>query len=34
MGHPVNASRAIDRFKKEPDSETKQLKENMIKGVV
>ena len=34
MGHPVNASRAIHRFKKEADKETKQLKEKMIKCVV
>jgi REP element-mobilizing transposase RayT len=34
MGHPVNASRAISRFNKEPDRETKQLKEKMIKCAV
>jgi len=34
MGHPVNASRAIHRFKKEADKETKQLKEKMIKCVL
>jgi hypothetical protein len=33
MGHPVNASRAISRFNKAPDSETKQLKEVIMRCV-
>ena len=33
MGHPVNASRAISRFKQEPDKETRLLKKEMIRCV-
>ena len=33
MSHPVNASRAIHRFKKEADKETKKLKKKMIECV-